>query len=469
MTQIPLMYVPHPKQRMLHESAANEILFGGAAGPGKSMALRWEGLRWAMKIKGLQVYLFRRTFPELERNHIIPIRSEFPRETGTWLEQKKRWQFNNGAMMHCCHCQYENDVFQYQGAEIHLLLIDEATSFTQFMYDYLRGRVRCTLPVPKRYRDKIPGIICASNPGGIGHQFVKQRWVNFARPMELKLAPKTEGGMLRQYIPALLTDNPTLQNADPGYENRLDALPEPYRTAYKEGNWNLFFGQAFEFNELEHVIDPIPVPAGAPLYMTFDWGFGKPYSIGWWWEDPDGRLYRFAEDYGCAPGQFDVGLRLPDEEVAERVKGIELGQGLKGRKILRLCDPTCFNKKPDPRGGQAPSTAEVFARAGVVLTPGNPDRVNKIRQFHSRLAKPKDGSRPLLVVYRGCEAFIRTIPLLQADPHNPEDIDTRMEDHCYDEAALICMARPVGGVRYEAGGSGGEAGGVVDVSKWAEG
>ena len=448
MPEIEFNYKPHPAQCRLHSSPANEILFGGAAGPGKSMSLRWEAMYWMLRVPGLQVYLFRRTFPELEKNHIIKLLTEFPREMGSWHDKKARWTCPNGSMLHLCHCQNEKDVFNYQGAEIHLLLIDELTTFTEFIYDYLRGRVRCAMTLKAQYRHKIPGIVCASNPGGIGHQFCKRRWVDYSPPGVCVLAPKREGGMVRQYIPALLSDNPTLAESDPGYVSRLDALPEPYRTAFKEGNWNLFFGQAFSFNEHDHVIAPLPVPTTAAIYMTFDWGYGKPYSIGWWWEDEDGRLYRFVEDYGCAVGQIDVGLRLTDEQIAERVKVVEEAQGISKRRILRICDPTCFNKKPDYiGGGQGPSTAQVFARAGLILTPGDPSRIQKIRQFHSRLAVPKDGSKPMMLVYRGCEAFIRTIPILQSDKNNLEDIDTRLEDHPYDESALVAMARPMGGMK----------------------
>ena len=162
---IKIDYAPQPKQILFHKSAANEILYGGAAGPGKSMALRFEALIWCLRIPNLQVYLFRRTFPELEKNHILPSQQQFPAGVGEYKKGDKRWEFKNGSMLHFCHCQYESDVFQYQGAEIHLLLIDELTTFTEFQYDYLRGRVRCAIPVPDEFRHKIPGIACASNPG----------------------------------------------------------------------------------------------------------------------------------------------------------------------------------------------------------------------------------------------------------------------------------------------------------------
>lgn len=443
MAEIAINYDPQPKQAELHMCSANEVLYGGAAGPGKSHSLRMEGLIWALRIPGLQVYLFRRTFPELEKNHILPSRIFFPNELGTYKDQKRRWDFVNGSMIHFCHCQHESDVFQYQGAEIHLLLIDELTTFTEFQYDYLRGRTRCALEIPDKWRHKIPGITCATNPGGVGHQFAKERWVDFAKPMETKKAPNNEGGMTRCYIPGLLEDNPILMERDPEYIHRLDALPEPYRSAYKSGDWDIFMGQAFAFSKKKHVIDPIRLPFSPTLYMTFDWGFAKPYSVGYWWVDEDERIYRFSEIYGCLHGQKDTGLRQTDSEMAEKIVEHEKMLGIWKMPITRLCDPTCFNKKPDYKGGgQGASTADEFAQYGIFLSPGDPNRKLKIRQFQNRL-RVYDDMPPMLQVYSTCKDFIRTIPLLQADEKNPEDIDTTQEDHIYDEACHIMMARPV--------------------------
>lgn len=435
---------------MMHQCEANEILYGGAAGPGKSHALRHEALDWCLRIPGLQVFLFRRTFPELEHNHIIPSLGQFPRQACTYKEQKRRWEFGSGSNLHFCHAQHEHDVFNYQGAEIHLLIIDELTTFTEFMYDYLRGRVRCAMNIPERYRNKIPGIVCGSNPGGVGHEFCKRRWVDFAHAFELKKAPDNEGGMTRCYIPGLLEDNPSLTMNDPGYIHRLDALPEPYRTAYKTGNWEIFVGQAFNFNKVDHVIDPIPIPRNAPIYMTMDWGYGAPFSIGWWWVDGDNRVYRFAEWYGWN-GTVNQGLRLTDKEIAQGIIEREIAMEIVDRRgeITRLAGPDCFNKKPDYKGGgQGPSTAEVFGENGLFLSPGDPSRNLKIRQFRQRLMVPKDENgnkidRPMLQVYSTCEQFIRTVPLIQTDPKNKEYIDENGELHVFDDSCHICMSRPL--------------------------
>lgn len=435
------------------DSPSHLYLTGAAMVPThNSHALRHEGLDWCLRIPGLQVYLFRRTFPELEKNHILTSLSEFPMEAGQYKDQKRRWEFTNGSMLHFCHCQYEKDVFNYQGAEIHLLLIDELTTFTEFQYDYLRGRVRTTLMIPEKYRCRIPGVVCASNPGGVGHEFAKRRWVDYVKPGEVRKAIPREGGMIRAYIPGLLEDNPILLERDPGYMHRLDALPEPFRTAYRLGNWDIFLGQAFHFSKEFHVINPLPIPQGAPLYSTFDWGFGAPFSWGWWWVDADGRGFRFAEFYGWN-GTPNKGLRWEDSKIADEIvlreRALEEQYGISFRNIIRKAGPDCFQKKPDYKGGgQGPSTAEVFAGKGIIMSPGDPRRDLKIRQFRERLKIPRsaDGTPtglPMMMVYSTCEQFIRTIPLLQTHPLKIEDIDTTGEDHIYDEAAHFAMARPI--------------------------
>ena len=446
-------YNAQDKQIQLHESPANELLFGGAAGPGKSHGIRQEGVSWCVRIPRLQVYLFRRTYPELEENHIIPSFYSFPQAGGRYRDKHKRWEFPNGSMFNFRHCQYEKDVFVYQGSEIHLLLLDELTTFTEFIYLYLYGRVRCPLDIPEKYRHKIPGIVAASNPGNIGHQWVKERWVSYAKPYELKRGPRDPDNpkaepFVRQYIPGLLEDNPLLMERDPGYIARLNNLPEPWRTAYKTGNWDIFMGQAFIFGQ-SHVITPMPIPDWAPLYMTFDWGFGAPYSIGWWWIDNDGRMIRFAELYGQMPGgEANTGTRETDPQIADKIIELEKRNGIWERHIDRIADPTCWNKKPDYKGGgQGVPTSEEFAAKGLTLRPGDPNRTLKIRQFQERIRIPRNGDgideRPMLQVYDTCVNFIRIIPTLQSDEHNVEDIDTKMEDHPFDEACLLCMARPI--------------------------
>jgi hypothetical protein len=186
-------------------------------------------------------------------------------------------------------------------------------------------------------------------------------------------------------------------------------------------------------------------PPYVAIYMTFDWGFGKPFSVGWWWVDHEDRIYRFSEWYGWN-GVPDEGLRMEDSLIAEGIREREHKMGIGDRPIIRLAGPDCWNKKADYRGGgQGPSTAEVFRGKQVVLRPGDPSRVLKIRAMRERLVVPADPKKPpQLVVSSKCRHFLRTVPSLSMDDDNPEDIDTEQEDHVFDEACHIVMARAYG-------------------------
>ena len=444
-------------------STATEILYGGAAGGGKSFLIRIFTIVWSLRIPGLQTYLFRRQSTDLAQNHMegpsgFPILlagmvkqgiakiSNDNKRINILFKNGPTGDFEGGSKIFLRHCKDENDKYDYQGAEIHLLVIDELTHFTESMFRYLRGRVRMVgvkLP-PDVPPGLFPRILCGTNPGGVGHYFVKHYFIDGHAPMEIWKTPRREGGMLRQYIPAKLDDNPILLKSDPDYELRLEGLGnEALVKAMRDGDWDSFQGQAFPFSQNYHVVSPIPVPAYAQLYMTFDWGYGAPFSIGWWWVDADGRLFRFSEWYGWN-GQPNQGLRMTDSEIASGIKEREERLGISGRNIIRLAGPDCFSKKPDYLGGgQGPSTSEMFARQDVCLSPGDADRKKKIRQFYERLRLPKDGSAPMLQVYSNCTQFIRTIPTLVMDEHNVEDLASNLEDHIYDEACHACMARPI--------------------------
>lgn len=427
---------------------ADFTFFGGSRGGGKSDCLIGRQLRgaeiYSNHWNGLVIRRKYKDFAEIRRRIDEMIAMGLPAERIGGDQQINFVRFKNGgqfSMPAIVRLEQVNDFVGHQYTEV---AIDECTTFPFFtkMIDKLKGSVRSPHGVPCR-------MFGTGNPGGPGHNEVK----TYFRLGRSGVPPKTviygEDGDTRVFIPSFLQDNRILCENDPKYVGRLLSIKDPLlKKAWIDGDWDVFIGQAFGFNEAYHVIDPIPVPNSAPLYMTFDWGFGKPFSIGWWWVDTEGRLYRFSEWYGYT-GVPDEGLRLEDSKIAEGIKEREHKLGITGRNIVRYCDPTCFNKKPDYRGGgQGPSTAEIFAHMGVHMTPGDPSRALKIRQVRERLlvdvgddGKPKQ--RPMMQIYRTCKDFIRTIPALCFDEENPEDIDTEQEDHVYDEAAHICMARPI--------------------------
>jgi hypothetical protein len=245
-------------------------------------------------------------------------------------------------------------------------------------------------------------------------------------------------------------DNPYL---DQSYWAMLETLPANLRKAFRYGDWNTFVGQAFpELSKVVHGTEPLEIPKNAPIYCTYDWGFGKPFSFGWWWVDADNRIYRFGEWYGWS-GQADEGLRLSDTDVAIQLIGREkriLPKWAHPADVQRLAGHDLFAKKPDTKGGgQGPSTAEVHAAVAekfkypLYWRKGDSTRHLKIRQFRERLRVPQDGSRPMMLAYNSCEQFFRTLGNLILDEHNIEDVDTKGEDHVFDEVCHVCMARPL--------------------------
>ncbi|HBA32968.1 MAG TPA: terminase, partial [Gammaproteobacteria bacterium] len=314
----------HPRQGDAYLTDATELLYGGAAGGGKSHLFRVASIAWCYDIPGLQVYLFRREFPDLYKNHVEGP-SGYPAMLARYIEAGKvrpNWSKNqigfwNGSKIHLCHCKNEKDVYGYQGAEIHVLMIDELTQWLATMYRYLRGRVRLGgLNIPKHYQDLFPRILNGANPGGIGHNWVKADFIDIGPPESKHRMPKKEGGMLRQYIPAKLEDNPTLVENDPDYEYRLEGLGSAELVrAMRMGDWDIVAGGMFDdvWNRDKHVIDPFPIPSSWRIDRSFDWGSSKPFSVGWWaesdgspviWPDqtethyPRGTLFRIAEWYG---------------------------------------------------------------------------------------------------------------------------------------------------------------------------
>jgi hypothetical protein len=335
-----------------------------------------------------------------------------------------------------------DDPSKYQSAEFAAILVDELTKNPIQTFTDLRMRLRWP-GVP----DKDCAFIGATNPGGVGHNYCKAYWIDHSFPPEFCAPIDYRDQFI--YIPSKADDNPHL---DPAYWTMLQTLPENLRQAFRDGSWDIFQGQAFTFMRETHAILPRPIPQHAQIYTTFDWGFGAPFSWGWWWVDADGRGYRFSEFYGWS-GTPNQGLRWEDSKVADKI--IELEAALSEKyhidfnNAIRKAGPDCFQKKPDYKGGgQGPSTAEVFASKGIYLTAGDANRVVKLRQFRERLRIPRDingvqNGLPMLVVYNDCDQFIRTIPNISTSPLHIEEIDTKGEDHIFDEACHFCMARPI--------------------------
>lgn len=428
------------------------ILYGGALGGGKSYLLRWIAVRILFRLFGkyglrnVPVMLACEDYPTLKDRQISKIITEFKSWLGTYHDDHKAYGKcfilapDYGAGVICL--RNLDDASKYQSAEFAAILVDELTKNTHDVFTDLRMRLRWP-GVP----DAECAFIGGTNPGGVGHNYCKAYWLDKTYPPEF-IAP-TDYRPMFKYIPSKATDNPHL---DPAYWVMLNTLPENLRQAFRDGSWDIFQGQAFTFMRDTHCILPIPIPAHAQIYTTFDWGFGAPFSWGWWWVDNDGRGYRFSEFYGWN-GTPNQGLRWEDSRIADEIikRETELAKQYKidFTQAIRKAGPDCFQKKPDYKGGgQGPSTAEIFASKGIYLSPGDANRQLKLRQFRERLKIPLDANGqqnglPMLVAYNNCDQFIRTIPNIGTHKTKPEEIDDKGEDHMFDEACHFCMARPI--------------------------
>ena len=437
-------YTPTKKQAAFHAAGAYEVLYGGAAGGGKSLAIVMEALIDAMEHPGVHSYLFRRTYPELRDSLLRQAMEHYPPGIGHFVGSSHDFVLPNGSVLHFRACRGMQDCYKYQGAEIHRLYIDELTHFTYQEYDYLKTRLRAA-----KYLGITPKVRCATNPGGVGHGWVKAYFITPMPPGEVAVFGDKNGAdeqqrQTRLYIPATAADNPHL---NPGYISELNQKPEALRRALLLGDWNVFEGQVFcEFKDNvngyntgvnTHVITPFEIPQNYKIYRGFDWGYTRPFSVGYFAKSPDGVLYRFYEIYGCVPGMANVGLRLPPAKVAKMIHRYETTH-LAGRKIIGIADPAIF----DESRGEEGCIAAVFARYGVYFERGDNRRLPGKMQLHQRLSCDQNG-RAGLYIFSTCRQFLRTLPELVYDTANPEDINTDGEDHIYDETRYVLMANPL--------------------------
>lgn len=427
--------------------------------------MRVAAISWAVAIPGLQVYLFRRTYPDLWRNHMEGPTS-FPALLADWINEKHvklrlgnaaKITFSNGSVIHLCHCQHEKDRFKYQGAEMHVLMIDELTHFTENIYVFLRSRVRLTgISVPENMNDQFPRILAASNPGGVGHGWVKSTFVDFTPHGEIKRAEKADGGLKRQYIPAKLEDNPSLAESDPDYRDRLKGLGDPAMVkAMEDGDWDIIAGGYFTdvWSAEKHVLTPFKIPATWTWRASFDWGSTKPASFGIWAISdgtpvagrvfPRGSIIRVREIYFAEKkpdGQTspDKGLRLTNTAMGGRIARETKNIYLAGS----VADPSIFTAHGGDSIYRQLQAGARQAGGSLQFSPANHARVAGWQAVRGMLAESRIDypENPGLWVFDVCRNFKRTVPTLTRSPLQPEDIDTSLEDHIADETRYMVMS-----------------------------
>lgn len=440
---------PSAKQKLFLTDKHKYIGYGGARGGGKSWAVRAKAKLLCINYPGIKILIVRRTYKELMNNHIEFLRAEL-NGIAKYNKTDKVFTFFNGSTIWFGYCACDSDVQQFQGAEYDIIFIDEATNLRQEWVEKIVIANRGTNNFPKR-------CYFTMNPGGVSHGFFKRLFVD--RRFE-----GTENPDDYSFIKALVTDNDKLMEMQPEYKAQLENLPPKLRKAWLEGSWDIFQGMYFEDfrpdpdinkavelgiepEELRkqhrwcHVIEPFDLNVGEcrgwTIMRSYDFGYGKPFSLGYWACDYDGTLYRILEFYGCTSTPNEGVKWSPDEQFRRISEFEHQHPWLKGRDIVdSVADPAIWD------ASRGESIAETAMKYGIYFSPGDNARIPGWMQVHYRLQFDDNGySR--MYIFNNCKHFIRTIPLMMYSETHPEDIDTTLEDHIADETRYMCMSRPI--------------------------
>jgi hypothetical protein len=406
-----------PQENFL-AAGETDVLYGGAAGGGKSYAMLVDPLRYAHRSahRGL---ILRRSMPEL-RELIDKSRELYPKafQGCKYREVEKLWTFPSGAKIEFGFLERDADVYRYQGQAYSWIGFDEITHLpTEFAWNYLASRLRTTDP------DIVPYMRCTANPGGVGATWVKKRYIDPIPPNE-----SFEGadGLTRKFIPARLQDNPFLAS-DGRYERMLKALPPTQRQQLLEGNWDVSEGAAFtEFTPVLHVVTPFEIPINWERVKGIDYGYASESACVWGTIDPeDGTLIIYRELYKKG---------LLGTELAEMLTNMEVEDPF---SVAGVLDTACWSRT----GTTGPTVGETLLRAGHKLRRADKNRVQGKIQIHEYLKVTQSG-RPRLQIFNTCPNLIRELQSIPLDKSNPEDVNTHAPDHAYDALRYLIMSRP---------------------------
>ena len=395
-----------------------DVLYGGAAGGGKSYAMLIDPLRYAHK-SAHRALILRRTMPEL-RELIDKSRELYPKAFPgcKYKEVEKLWNFPSGAKVEFGFLERDADVYRYQGQAYSWIGFDEITHLpTEFGWNYLASRLRTTDPEIMTY------MRCTANPGGVGAMWVKKRYVDPAPPNE---SFRGQDNLTRKFIPARLEDNPYLAK-DGRYEEMLLALPPTQRKQLLEGNWDVNEGAAFtEFDIDVHVISPFSIPLGWERIKGIDYGYASESACIWGTLDPsDGTLIIYRELYRKGLTGVELGSLIAKMELEDPYS------------IQGVLDTSAWART----GTVGPTVGESLVRAGHKLRRADKNRIQGKIQIHEYLRVQQSG-RPRLQIFNTCPNLIRELQGIPLDKNNPEDVDTHAPDHAYDALRYLIMSRP---------------------------
>jgi len=440
-----LGFVPQKGPQLAFIKAPTDIVvYGGARGGGKTYASLGEFWIHAEDHGADAVGLIvRRSREDLKDTIATAIRMYG--NAARYSEKGNVFRFANGARLNCAYLENDRDAENYQGWSLTRVYVEE---LTQFPLPDPVFKLLATLRSSKGIR---PQFRATCNPGGVGHGWVKE-WI--IDPGEYQITVDPESGLSRAFIPAKLKDNPALMDSDPNYVNRLKAVGSPELVkAWLNGDWTVIEGAFFpEFRPDRHIIEPFDIPDDWTKWRAMDWGSAKPFSVGWYAHVQDdthhdgrilkrGAIIRYAEWYGCS--KPNVGLHMTAEEVAHGIVHRETHGGTRTKMAYGILDPAAFAVI------SGPSIAETLGRHGCHFRRADNTRKSRDKraggwdQVRNRLKGDGEGN-PMIFLFSTCRHLIRTLPMMQHDTFDVEDLDTDGEDHAVDELRYSCMSRPFG-------------------------
>lgn len=417
------LYKAQKKQEFFHLSTADEVLYGGAAGGGKSAAILWDAIMKCLMYEGIRVAIFRRTYPELEKSIIYEFLNKVPNSIYTYNKQEKRAVFvKTKSVIEFNHCQFEQDIFRFQSAEYAFIYIDELTHWTEWLYKYLLSRLRTTRI------DFKPQMKSASNPGGVGHEFVRRRFIADAIPLQIceRYDEESSARYTTEFVPAKVYDNEYLMRTE--YVKNLMKLPVDDRKALLEGDWDSFKGQFFkEWKREFHVVTPFKIPNSWRRFRSIDWGYRSPSVVLWHAVSPENKVYIYKELYVA---------EKTDEELCSLIRKMSEGEEIS----YTVADPSLWSVSQYERGE---SIAMRFAKFGIPIIKGDNNRIAGASAVHSLLAIDTYDDKPSLMFFENCLHCVESIPALVYDQTRPEDVDNSGDDHCYDSLRYGIMSHPI--------------------------
>lgn len=438
-------------------SPVDELLYGGAAGGGKSEGLVILAIALCQQYPGYRAILFRRTFPEIEKS-LVPRIAALIGGIAKSRNKGMEWTFPNKSVLYLGHLQREEDKEKHKSSEYDFIGFDELTSFTESQYTYLFSRCRGAKDFPRMIRS-------ATNPTGIGHSWVKQRFIDIPRDEKGNFIDVTDyaavdfdfaygwqvngnvytnftelpkgyekgsavfsqeeytvykdkkSGLTRAFLPALLWGNQHLLKSDPDYIKRLSALSPKQQDALLYGKWNIFEGQFFEeWDPDVHTCDPFTIPESWRRFVAIDYGYSAPFCALFGAIDNDGVLYIYRELYSS---------KLTTNQQAELI----LDSLDKNERIEWFAaDPAMWQRQ-----GTGESHSQIYSRYNLHLIASSNKRVPGWAIIHEYLHNKK------IKFFRNCTNSIRTIPTLMHSKTNPEDLDTHQEDHAVDALRYLLL------------------------------